>query len=264
MNSIRRSKGLDSHPVFRLGKAPAKKDPRNLRLAAILRLPVKVPSEYDFDLKHPRVPTPMFANDRLGCCVIAGRAHQTLRFELSERDRLLGITDRDVTSEYFRESGGKDTGLVVGDSLNEWRKQGWRAAGKRYYIQAYAELSPRNHLQVKQAIFADIGIGIGLALPRSANAQIQAGRVWDVVSGPAARPNSWGGHYVHLPGYTRAGPVCVTWGRKQQMTWAFFDKYCDEAFAIIDAVDRAKVKRLLDARKLRVFLGTVTRVRRRK
>ena len=37
-------------------------------------------------------------------------------------------------------------------------------------------------------------------------------------------------------------------GRKQQMTWAFFDKYCDEAYAIVDDKDSAKSK--LDVQKL--------------
>jgi hypothetical protein len=27
---------------------------------------------------------------------------------------------------------------------------------------------------------------------------------------------------------------CVTWGALQQMTWAFFNEYADEAYAIID------------------------------
>ena len=65
------------------------------------------------------------------------------------------------------------------------------------------------------------------------------GRISDVI-GPNAKPGSWGGHYVFVPGYTAAGPVCVTWGRKQQMTWDWLDKYCDEAYAIFDAKNTAK------------------------
>ena len=47
----------------------------------------------------------------------------------------------------------------------------------------------------------------------------------------------------------------MTWGRKQQMTWAFFGKYCDEAYAIIDAVDTAKKRKGLDAKKIKTFLS---------
>ena len=91
-----KSKGIDRHPIFKLGKAPAKRDPRNLRFSALLRAAVKLPKEYDFDLKHTGIPTPMFGNDRYGDCVMAGRAHQTLRFELIEQRKKLQITDKEV------------------------------------------------------------------------------------------------------------------------------------------------------------------------
>ncbi len=78
-----------------------------------------------------------------------------------------------------------------------------------------------------------------------------------MISGPGSRPNPKNGHYVYVPGYTKSGPVCVTWGRKQQMTWAFLNKYSDEAYAIIDAVNSAKKKRNLDEKKLNVFLANV-------
>src|SRR6266566_5427144 len=118
--------------VLKFGKRPAKADARNLKFAAVLRAPVKLPSEYDFDVQHSGIPTPMFKNDDLGDCVIAGRAHQTLRFEEAEQSILLDISDTDVTREYFRETGGGDTGLVVLDSLNLWRRRGWRAANARF------------------------------------------------------------------------------------------------------------------------------------
>lgn len=252
-----RSKGIHAHKLFKLGKAPVKRDDRNLRFAAILRAPVSVPAEYDFDLQHPGIPTPMFGNDAHGDCVIAGRAHQTLRFELIEQGAKLTITDNEVLKEYFKESGGQDSGLIVLDSLNLWRKKGWFAAKRRYKIQAYAQLNRANHQEVKSAVFTDLGVGIGVSLPISAQYQIQAGKPWDVVKGPDGVPNSWGGHYVYICGYTKLGPVCVTWGRKQQMTWAFFDKYCDEAYAIIDAKDTPKKKRLLSQKKINSFLAAL-------
>ena len=250
-----KTKGINAHKVFKLGKAKAKVDKRNLKFAAILKAPVALPDEYDFDLKHPGIPTPMFSNDTYGCCVISGRAHQTLRFEDIEQGAVLTITDNEVVNEYLKETGGEDSGLVVLDSLRLWRKKGWRAAKKRYNIRAFAQLNLKDHLQVKRAVFMDLGVGIGLSLPKTAQAQINAGKPWDAVSGPGSAANSWGGHYVYIPGYTKRGPVCVTWGRKQQMTWAFFDKYCDEAYTIIDAVNTAKKKKALDAGKIKAFLA---------
>jgi hypothetical protein len=147
---------------------------------------------------------------------------------------------------------------VVLDSLKAWRKAGWRAAKHPYRIAAFAEIHRSDHNEVKAAIFLLSGAGVGLALPRSAQTQIQAGKPWDVVSGPNAKPNSWGGHYVCCSGYTQSGPVCVTWGRKQQMTWAFFERYADEAYAIVDDVDKwRKGKPGIDVKKLLEFLAAL-------
>ncbi|MBW8888467.1 MAG: hypothetical protein JF616_11985 [Fibrobacteres bacterium] len=250
-----RATEIHSHEVFKLGKADAKRDDRNLLFATLLRAPAKLPDEYDFDLRHTGIPMPMFANDKYGCCVIAGRAHQTLRFELLEAKSKLAITDKQVLAEYLKESGGKDSGLVVLDSLKAWRSHGWKAAGSTYKIQAFSEVAPKQHNLVKQAVYMDVGVGLGLSLPVSAQAQMQSGKPWDVVGGKNGARGSWGGHYVFVPGYTKKGPVCVTWGAKRQMTWAFFDKYCDEAYAIIDAVDTAKKKAALDTAKLKAFLA---------
>lgn len=252
-----KAKGIRAHSVFRLGKAPAKRDPRNLKFATLLKAPVKVPDEYDFDLKHPGIPTPMFGNDTHGDCVIAGRGHQTLRFERVEQGKLIKITDQEILKEYLAETGGPDTGLVVLDSLNLWRQKGWIGGKQRLKIRAFSQLKQTNHKEVISAIFLDLGVGLGLSLPLTAQAQIDAGKPWDVVSGPGSAPNSWGGHYVFIPGYTKKGPVCVTWGRKQQMTWAFVDKYCDEAYAIFDAPNTAKMKKSLKMKELNAFLSAI-------
>jgi hypothetical protein len=252
-----KAKGIQINNIYKLGKAPAKLDERNLKLAAILRAPVKLPKEYDFDVLHRGVPTPVFGNDRLGDCVIAGRAHQTLRFELIEQKKLIQITETDVTKEYFKETGGEDSGLVVLDSLKLWRKRGWTAARQIYKIKVFAEINSADHTEIKRAVYMDVGVGFGLSLPKTAQAQFAAGKSWDVVNGPGSAPNSWGGHYVFIPGYTAAGPVCVTWGQKHQMTWAFVDKYCDEAYAIIDDVDTLKKKRGLQGKKIDEFLSAL-------
>jgi hypothetical protein len=235
------SKGIHEHPLFKLGKAEAVRERGGLSFGQLLRsAPAKTPATYDFDTTHPGIPTPMFANDVLGDCVMAGRAHQTLRFEDIEQGSVLMITDADVKKEYFKETGGPDSGLVVLDSLKLWQSRGWKVGKNTYKIRAYASVEFKNHEQVRQAIFSDVGIGLGVQLPLAAQNQVQTGQPWSVTTGPKAKPGSWGGHYVFVPGYTALGPVCVTWGRKQQMTWDWLNKYCDEAYAIFDAANSFK------------------------
>jgi hypothetical protein len=245
--------------IVRFGKRRAKRDARNLKFAAILGAPVALPAEYDFDVGHQGIPTPMFGNDSYGDCVIAGRAHQTLRFEKAEQKKLIHITNQEVLREYFDETGGVDSGLVVLDSLKLWRKRGWLAAKRRYKVKAFAQIDPRSQTEVKRAAFMDIGVGLGFSLPNAALPQFHAGKPWEVVGGQDGKPNPRNGHYVYVPGYTKHGPVCVSWGRKQQMSWPFLAKYCDEAYAIIDALNSSKKKRALDGKKLDAFLANLRR-----
>jgi len=252
-----KAKGIQRHPIFKLGKKPAKHDRRTLQLKTILRPKLKVPREYDFDTTHIGVPTPVFGNDRVGDCVIAGRAHQTLRFELVEQRKVIPITDRDVLKEYFLETGGPDAGLIVLDSLKRWRKSGWLAAGARYFITAFAEIDRGAPSQVKRTVFTDLGVGLGISLPLTAQKEFEAGKPWATTTGPGSSPGSWGGHYVYVTGYTTLGPTCVTWGQKHRMSWKFFAKYCDEAYAIIDALDTLKKRRTLDRKKIETFLNSL-------
>jgi len=244
----------------RFGKKPARRDKRNFKFAALLAVSPKLPAAYDFDERYVAVPTPMFGNDAHGDCVIAGRAHQTLRFEYVEQHRLLKIADSDVLREWHKENGNTEDGLVLLDSLKEWRKRGWLVEKIAYKIEAFAELNRGSHDELKKAIVMQFGVGLGLTLPYAALTQFQAGRAWDVVSGPNGQPDSGGGHYVYCPGYTKDGPVCVTWGRKQPMTWRFFDRYADEAYVVIDARDtklkkKSAVGGALDQVALTAMLG---------
>ena len=247
-----------THAYFQLGKQDARRDDRNLLLASVLREQPTLPPSYDFDAAHETVPLFMFANDRYGDCVMAARAHQTLRFEKLETGITPMITDKQVLTEYWRETGGvgNDTGLVMLDSLNEWRHKGWRLGVHTYKIMGYAEVARADQNAVMQAIYADVGVQCGLQLPISAQTQIDRGQPWILAIGDNAKPGSWGGHCVYIVGYTSQGPVCVTWGRKQQMTWEFFRSYCDEAYAVFDAKDTWR-KGSIDQGKVAAFLAAL-------
>jgi hypothetical protein len=218
---------------YKLGKLAVKKDNRNIKFKKLLidsNLPI-LPSSFDVDSSLNNIESVhMYANDRYGCCVITGRAHMTLRFEAFEQDIIIPITDKEVINAYFHESGGVDSGLVVLDSLKSWRSEGWIAGGKPYNIYAFAQIAQTHHEDVMYAIYLLNGCFAGFALPNSAKNQI----IWGVDDSPNGEVGSWGGHLVYIKGYNNVGPICITWGEKKQMTWAFWNKYCDEAYAIID------------------------------
>lgn len=207
-----------------LGRLPVKRDPRNFQMAGLISR-AKFPASFDFDKKHPGVPTPMFCNDALGCCVMSARGHLTLREELLEQKKIISINDHEIMAEYYRETGGGDTGL------------------------AFAEIKPKQHDLVKQSIFA-LGCYIGVNLPLSSREELESGKAWTHTTGKGSSPGSWGGHCILVVAYTAKDLTCVTWGQKQKMSWAWFDKYCEEAYAVIDAVDTVKKRALINQKKL--------------
>jgi len=221
-----------------LGKNPAKRDLRNLLMKDVLKPVVQIPMCYSFDNHHRDIPTPMFGNDKHGDCVIAGRAHQTLRFEYIEQGNILEITDEDVVTEWHKENGNTDNGLYVLDSLSRWRNDGWVIGDKNYKIKAFAQNNPHDMNEIKTTIFNNIGIGLGIAMPDSWNTEFSAGKPWVNTTLP---PNPYNGHYVYVMGYDKTGLTCITWGKRQKMSWAFFTKYTDEAYAIMDDVSVKKV-----------------------
>ncbi len=248
---------------LKLGKLPAVKDARNFKLAQFLRALPPIPTAWDFDLNSPlKIPSPMFANDNWGSCVVATRAHQTLRFEAFEQKKVLTIKDSEVLKEYWAEQGGNskskpDNGLNILESLKLWRKQGWKLGGNKYDIYAFAEVNHHNREEVKAAMFLLTGVYGGLMLPDSARVEFEAGKPWMTTTGAGSEPASWGGHCVLWKAFSSVGVTCKTWGRDQLMSWEFFWKYCDELYGIVDNQDRFVKNSPVDINKLAGFLKAV-------
>ena len=204
-----------------------------------------------------KVPEPMFCNDNWGCCVIAARAHQTLRFEGVEQKRALNILDSQILAEYWQEQGGDshtkpDNGLCILDSIKLWRSKGWLS--KSYNIYAFAEI---NHLkldEVKAAMFLLSGVYGGVELPQSAMDQIDKGQPWTVTAGGT---QIIGGHGLYWKAFTPAGVTCVTWGQEQLATWEWFFKYTDELYGIVDNRDKFLATSPVDIGKLNQYLKAV-------
>ena len=245
------------------GKARAKHDDRNLKLedlllaADIMLAKHPLPAENDFDHKHKKIPRRRrkYLNPPLENCVIAGRAHQTLRFQLVEQESVINITNKDVRREFYKQTGGVNKDIETLESLKLWRTRGWEVAGQNFKILGFAQLDLGDHEQIKRMIYINLGVGLGFFLPDSALVQFDRREPWAVTRDKADH-----GHYVYVPGYTKDGLVCITWGRKQHMSWAFVDKYCDEAYVIIDAIDTPEKKGTLDEEKLKKFLASCARV----
>jgi hypothetical protein len=256
---------------YKLGKLPAKIDVRTLKLKSIFidKKYMTVPPFYDFDNIHQTIiPSNMYANDSVGCCVIATRANHTLRFEFKEQKYNLPITTQIVLDEYYKEQGyvgskcwlmsllikKPDNGLILLDSLNKWRKVGWNLNGNQYTIYAFASVNKNNIEEVKQATFYLCGIQAGVKITQTAMNQFAKGEQWNIINDG----NVIGGHCIYIVGYNEIGPICVTWAKKQQMTWAWWNTYVDEAYAIVDNRNSWQSNSVIDIELLDQYLHTIT------
>jgi hypothetical protein len=198
----------------------------------------------------------MLANDRLGDCTAAAAGHLIMEWSANASTEIVPsdadiITAYSAVSGYDPATGANDDGAVELDVLNYWRKTG--IANRK--IWAYAACEPRNHAHVKASVYLFGGCYIGLALPLSARNQ----RIWSVTSGPDSRPNSWGGHAVNVVAWDSHYLTVVTWGQLLKMTWGFWDKYCDESYAVLsqDFINNGVAPNAIDWTSLEADLGKI-------
>jgi hypothetical protein len=222
---------------LKLGKNPARHDPRTLLLAAYTTKALPNPPG-SFDLTGKITVWGMMENDQLGDCTCAAAGHLLMEWTANAGKKMFSPSDKQIVAAYSAitgynpTTGANDNGAVEIDVLNYWRQSG--IAGHK--IGAYMALEPSNHIHVMDSVYIFEGCYIGLQLPKSAQAQVQNHQSWSVPPGGATgdgKPGSWGGHAVPVVAYDARGVTVVTWGALQVMTWSFWETYCEEAYAIV-------------------------------
>jgi hypothetical protein len=244
---------------YKLGKLPAATDVRTLALGRYVDtavLPVPPPT---LDLSIAVAGWPMYANDRIGDCTVAAAGHMIEAWTAAGRGEAVEVSERSVLNAFDHvklvDPLTGEEGAVELDVLKYWRRVGIA----RHRIGAFARVSLHDHVLVRTGAYLFGGLYIGVQLPLTAQDQ----SVWDWthrLDGPA-RPGSWGGHSVDVVGYDERALTVVTWGQLKQMTWAFWDRYCDEAYCLLsrDFLDGDMAPNGFDLAALRRDLELVTR-----
>jgi hypothetical protein len=216
-------------PGRRLGKLAPKFDPRTLRLARYVqkrKLP-KIPQTHTLS-KRTRAAFPhlgMMRNDTLGDCTCAALGHSFQAWSVYG-GKPWRPTDEEIVAAYDRVNHGVDEGAFMLDVLNMARREG--IGGNRIY--AFVAIDPQDHDQVRTAHFLFGGVYFGAALPVTAQDQ----QVWDVSSAAGSEPGSWGGHCMNVLDTGKKELQVATWGELQRLTWAWWDRYVDEAYVILE------------------------------
>jgi hypothetical protein len=201
---------------------------------------------------------PMYANDRIGDCTTAAAAHMIEAWTAAGRGQPVELSEGAVLDafEHVKRTDPftGEEGAIELEVLRYWRANGIGM----HRIGAYARIAVHDQRLVRTASWLFGGLYIGLQMPLTAHAQ----PVWDwtgSLAGPA-RPGSWGGHAVDVVRYDKNGLTVVTWGRLQELTWSFWDRYCDEAYCILsdDFLQKGSAPNGFDLAALQADLALVT------
>jgi hypothetical protein len=248
---------IESATRVKLGKLPVRRDVRTLALARYVDRAKLPQPPASLDLTTHVTEWPMYANDTRGDCTCAAAGHMIEAWtaalgstvEVPEQAVLdafdnVKIVDPDTGEE----------GAVELDVLRFWRKTG---IGD-HRIGAFASVTVHDQQLVRTAAYVFGGLYIGLQLPLTAQKQ----DVWDwtgSLKGPA-EPGSWGGHAVDVVGYSMGGLSVVTWGALKKLTWAFWERYCEESYCIIspDFLKEGRAPNGIDLTALTADLALVT------
>lgn len=215
---------------FKLGKQEFKEDKRDFKFSKYADKTVLPTPPASTNHRNNIGSWGMLANDEYGDCVIAGGAHETMLWTKEGYNLASAFSDSNVLADYHAFCGAGDNGCDVRTVLGSRQKTGLKdGSGTRHKIGAYLALDLKNHDEVKLAVYLFSAVGIGFNFPDYAMTEFNSGQPWDVKSGGTIE----GGHYVPVIDYDSNYLYVVTWGKIQKMTWAFYDKYCDEAWAML-------------------------------
>ncbi|GBQ84002.1 hypothetical protein AA13595_1298 [Gluconacetobacter johannae DSM 13595] len=221
--------------VRKLGKLPARHDPRTYRMAPALaaQLPM-IPEAKDWTAG---VPFEMWGNDRYGCCAFAAQAAHLAMWTRAAQALLVVPTD-DVLTNYSAvtgfdpATGANDNGTILLDELNHWRRDGLVRPGQpgRDYLTAYGAIDPRDRDGVKRSVCFLGGTLAGVQVPNGfLSLPLGATWDWDAITDHAPV----GGHAIAIGGYNAAGVWFNTWGTRTFMPWATFERIADEAYGLV-------------------------------
>jgi hypothetical protein len=187
---------------------------------------------------------PMLDNDDCGNCVVAGMLHAVQGWSANANVQIVPDTTAAISdymlmtgalngTAYNPKTGANDSGLVIDQALGYWMNTGISITHSSDInkISGQATVDTHDTISIKRVIAEFGGLFAGLQLPTTAETEINNGQPWTDLSGVVG---SWGGHGVWVIDFDANWLYIVTWGAIQKCSWAWFQKYADEAKALIN------------------------------
>lgn len=200
-----------------------------------------IPERVDYTTGMPES-LGMMVNDRLGDCTCAAFYHALQVWTFNTRNgNLLTEPDSNVVELYEKAcgynpaQGGEGPGGIEQNVLIYLHNEGApRPNLPPHKLAAFFEVDVHNRDHVKAAIYECGVLYIGFEVPAYLMTTVGGNptAVWDL--DPNGDQSNQGGHAVIIAGYDNIGLKVISWGQVYTMTWAFFERYVDEAYALID------------------------------
>lgn len=214
----------------KFGKLPKTEDGRTLQMARYSIELAPPPLSFDnlsrvyANLKTTNTSKlfPIDGNDKYGDCVMAGAAHFVTHWNGLIGKEIIP-SSCSVIKQYKKLTGGIDSGLNMLETLKIWRNESFFSD----QIIAFVEIDPRNHIHVQQSIQLFGGVYLGFRVQENAISDFDIHKIWT----PGILTN--GGHCIDALNYDQDKITNLTWGDRQDGTWAWWDETVDECYAII-------------------------------
>jgi hypothetical protein len=183
---------------------------------------------------------PIYLNDQIGDCTIAGAGHMLGAMAVYGGHEEPLFSDAEITTAYSAVSGyvpgdsSTDNGADMQTVLQYLASVGLTdTTGKVHKVAGYAAFgSPADEVLLAQVLDVFGSVYVGVSLPEYAEQEFAAGQPWNW------QPNAQiaGGHCIVLQKRSVGGTGVldyITWGAVQKATRSFQYNFAEEAWAVV-------------------------------
>lgn len=202
--------------TLHLGRRPADPTVPKLRFAYYLdgAGAIEPPESLDLTDNAQDSIRRMYANDRYGDCVIAGKFHVVGMMSGEDVGSPRVGEDSEVINQYRRICGPGDNGCIIEEVLSEMQAGRFTVGNRVAKLDAYAAVDNTDARLAKIAMNLFGPLTLGIDLP---SAWTGSNEIWDVTN-----TRNVGGHDVCTGGYDSKYVLISSWGKIYRMTWAAF------------------------------------------
>ena len=178
----------------------------------------------------------MLGNDSYGDCGPCGIVHGFDAVAILEGLPPFKPAAQDVVDAYLAFTGGQDTGVVLSDLLQKCYVAGFMGQ----HLLGYAPING-GVAQVCQALPLFGFVYSGFQMPAVAQQQFGAGQPFDL-TGTSEDDNIEGGHCMVPVAFDASAQTVdvLTWGRRQTVTFRWYERYNDENWAPVTRMVRTR------------------------